>query len=182
MHGTFEPRPVRIVRADNTWTFNESELLRKHWPDVALLRKLLPHRSERALRDMAARCGLIPQKEQNIWTGAQDKKLRQMAAAGNSRKEIAAELGLTVGQVANRLLYRKINLAKRPPVQIGNELLDQIRRRAFDLNMSIADLDRSLGSRHIFQTAWKGRHISPKHIHRAVKALGGELKIKWADE
>lgn len=182
MHGTFEPRPARIVRSDNTWTFNESELLRKHWPNMQLVRKLLPHRTERAIKYMAKRCGLIPPKEQNVWTGAQDKTLRRMAAAGNSRKEIAAELGLTVGQVANRLLYRKINLAKRPPVQIGNELLDQIRRRAFDLNMSIADLDRSLGKRTIFQTAWKGRHISPKHIHRAVIALGGEMKIEWVDQ
>ncbi|MDX8438375.1 hypothetical protein [Mesorhizobium australafricanum] len=182
MHGTFEPRPVRIVRADNTWTFNESELLREHWPDTAKLRKLLPHRTERALQHMAKRCGLIPPKEQNIWTGAQDKTLTRMAAAGATREEIATELGLTVIQVANRLNYRGINLTKRPPKSYGDPLVDEIRRRAFDLKMSVTDLDRSLGTRRIFTNAWKGRRIKATHIHRAVKALGGELKIEWADQ
>lgn len=104
MHGNFPTFPrARIVRRDDTWTFVESELLRKHWPDVELLRKHLPHRRETAIRHMAKRCGLIPDKVQNIWTGAQDLKLRRFAAQGMDRKTIAQELGLTVQQVANRL-------------------------------------------------------------------------------
>ncbi|TPJ34273.1 hypothetical protein [Mesorhizobium sp. B2-6-5] len=183
MHGNLGPiRSARIIRRDDTWTFAETEILRRHWPDVALLRKVLPHRTAGAMRFMAKKCGLIPDKVQNVWTGAQDKKLRQMAAAGDTRKQIAAELGLTVAQIDNRLLYRKINLARRPPKAIGDPLVDEVRRRAFDLKMTVVELDRSLGDRLVFQSAWKGRRIGLNHIHRAVKALGGVLKIEWIDE
>jgi len=181
MHGNFIRR-ARIVRRDETWTFTESEVLRRHWPDVEALRRVLPHRTKRAIRNMAKRCGLVPDKVQNVWTGAQDKKLRQMAGEGATRKEMAAELSLTVGQIANRLLYRRINIAKRPPKSYGEPLVDEVRRRAFALNISVAELDRSLGGRHIFQRAWKGRPIGAVHIHRAVKALGGVLKVEWIDQ
>lgn len=183
MHGNFPNlRRARIVRRDDTWTYVESEILRKHWPDLNILAKLLPHRKATAMRHMAKRCGLIPDKVRNVWTGAQDKKLRQMASAGATRKDIAAELSLSVGQVANRPNYRRINLARRPPKPYGDPLIDEVRRRAFSLNISAAELDRSLGDRRIFQAAWKGRHIGATHIHRAVKALGGVLKVEWIDE
>ncbi|UVK49349.1 hypothetical protein BPNPMPFG_008292 (plasmid) [Mesorhizobium sp. AR07] len=147
MHGNFPTfRRARIVRRDDTWTFIEGELLRKHWPDVELLRKHLPHRTERAIRNMAKRCGLIPDKLQHIWTMPQDAKLRRLAAEGSDRRTMAGELGLSIAQVANRLLYKKINIAKRPPVPTGDALVDAIKRRAFDLRMTTIDLDRSLGN------------------------------------
>ncbi|MBZ9693951.1 hypothetical protein [Mesorhizobium sp. CO1-1-9] len=183
MHGSLGPiRCARIVRRDDTWTFAETEILRRHWPDIQLLRKVLPHRTAAAMRFMAKKCGLIPDKIQNIWTGAQDKKLRQMAGAGATRKDIAAELGLTIGQIENRMNYRRINIAKRPPKVLGEPLVDEVRRRAFDLNISVAELDRSLGNQHIFRAAWKRRRIRADHIHRAIKALGGVLKVEWIDE
>lgn len=183
MHGNFPAfRRARIVRRDNTWTLVEGELLRKHWPDIDLLRKHLPHRTERAIRNMAKRCGLVPDKLQHIWTIAQDTKLRRFAAIGMDRKTIADELGLTVAQVANRLLYKKINIAKRPPVATGDVLVDAIRRRAFDMRMTTADLDRSLGYKKGFRNCWRGKGVSPNRIHEAVKALGGRLVVEWNQE
>jgi hypothetical protein len=185
MHGNPGPvRRTRIVRRDDSWTFIESEILREHWPDVDLLAKLLPHRKATAMRHMAKRCGLIPDKVQNVWTGAQDSKLRRFAAQGIDRKTIAQELGLTVQQVANRLNYRKLNLAKRPPLPTGNDLADAIRRRAFDLRMTTVDLDRSLGGKKVFQNCYKGRkkRIPAARIQQAVSALGGRLLIEWIGE
>ncbi|MER8979229.1 hypothetical protein [Mesorhizobium sp. M0870] len=175
-------RRARIVRRDEAWLMVEGELLRKHWPDIQLLRKHLPHRSELAIRHMAKRCGLIADKIQHIWTMAQDSKLRRFAAEGRDRKTIAQELGLTVAQVANRLLYKKINIAKMPPVPTGDHLVDAIKRRAFDLRISTIDLDRSLGNRRVFRNASKRKSVAPARIHQAVRALGGRLVIEWADE
>lgn len=183
MHGNFPSfRRARIVRRDDTWTFVESEVLRKHWPDTELLRRHLPHRSEKAIRRMAKKCGLIPDKEQHIWTIAQDSKLRRFAAEGRDRKSMACELGLTVAQVANRLLYKKINIAKRPPVPTGDALVDAIKRRAFDLRMTTIDLDRSLGNKKVFRNFCRGKTVPPARIHQAVAALGGRMVVEWDDE
>lgn len=169
-------RPRRCL---DSWMFTEVEVLRTYWPDVGLIRQHLPYRTERALRGMAKKCGLIPDKEQHIWTCAEQKRLKQMAAEGTTRKEMAADLGLTVEQVANRLLYCGIHVAKKPPILIGDPLTDAVRRRLFDMKMSIADFDRSFGRRRLF-----GQH-KPKSanvIAKAVKALGGNLTIEWPEE
>lgn len=182
MHGTLPAiQRAKIIRRDDTWTFIESEVLREFWPSIEAIRQRLPHRSERAIRQMAKRCGLVADKVQHIWTAAQDRTLKRMAANGATRKEMADALGLTAFQVAYRLQYTKTTIAKRAPTLIGNPLVDAIRRRAFDLKISIADLDRSLGRTKFFQTAQK-RQISTNHLHKAVKALGGSLVVQWEEE
>lgn len=183
MHGTLPAiRRARIVRrCDNMWTYAESEILREYWPEIEAIRKRLPHRTELAIRHMARRCGLIPSKVQHIWTAAQDRMLKRMAANGATRKEMAEALNLTAGCVANRLQYTKTHIAKRAPAPIGEPLVDAIRRRAFDLKIGVVDLDRSLGGGKPFQSA-RWRLPSPRCLHQAVKALGGTLIVQWEDE
>lgn len=183
MHGTLPAiRRSRIVRRDDSWTYIESEVLREFWPSMDAVRKRLPHRTERAIRNMAKRCGLIPDKVQHIWTAGQDRALKRMAANGATRKEMADALGLCVPQVANRLQYTKTHVAKRAPVLLGEPLVDAVRRRAFDLKISMVDLDRSLGKHKVFQNAWKQKLVGPTHLHKAVKALGGSLVVQWEEE
>lgn len=184
MHGTMQPftgARARIVRRDDSWTYRETEVLHEHWPDMAALRKLLPHRSESAVRSMAQKCGAIPPKEQHIWKGSEDKRLRALAAQGTPTKLIAKELDLRPLQVTNRLRHIGIQIARKPPGLCGDELADAVRQRAFRMNMSIVDLDRSLGNNRIFQNAITKRRVLPKHIEKAVKALGGRLTIEWDD-
>lgn len=183
MHGTLPAiRRARAVRrSDNMWSYAESEILRRFWPAMDALRERMPHRTEIAIRNMAKRCGLVPDKVQHIWTAAQDKTLKRMAANGATRKEMAEVLSLTVAHITNRLQYTKTNIAKRAPVIIGDPLVDAIRQRAFDLKISIADLDRSLGRSKIFRSA-KRHPPSPRQLHQAVKALGGKLVVQWEAE
>lgn len=182
MHGTTQSFPrARVVRRDDSWTYRETEVLREHWPDMAAIRKMLPYRTERAIGDMARKCGVAPPKDQHIWTGAEDKRLRALAAAGATRKDIAAALSLSPLQVQNRLQYTRIRIAKRPPALCGDDLADAVRQRAFQMNITIRDLDRSLGNRRIFQNAVTTKYVLPHHIDKAVKALGGRLTIVWDD-
>lgn len=183
MHGTLPAiRRARCVRrAHGMWTYAESEILRELWPSIEAIRERLPHRTEPAIRHMAKRCRLIPDKVQHIWTAAQDRALKRMAANGATRKEMAEALNLTVGCIANRLQYTKTPIAKRAPAPIGDPLVDAIRRRAFDLKIGIVDLDRSLGRAKVFQSA-RWRLPSPRCLHQAVKALGGTLVAQWEDE
>lgn len=182
MHGTIQPfARARIVRRDDSWTYRETEALREHWPDLAALRELLPHRSEKAIKAMAQKCGAAPPKDQHIWTGAEDKRLRALAAAGATRKEMAAALSLSPLQIQNRLQYTRIRVSKRPPALCGDDLADAVRQRAFQMNITIRDLDRSLGNHRIFQNAVTKKRVLPHHIDKAVKALGGRLTIVWDD-
>lgn len=59
--------------------------------------------------------------------------------------------------------------------------MNAIRQRAFDLNMTLADLDRSLGSQKIFRQAAGRQRVRHVHIERAVKALEGKLAVEWCD-
>lgn len=172
---------ARILHRSDVWTYRETEVIREFWPDMLSIRKALPHRGEKAIKAMAKRCGVVPPKDQHIWTGAEDKKLKEMALSGAARKQIASTLGLNVTQVANRLSYRRLSIARKPPTHCPDPLAHEIRQRAFALNMTVRDLDRSLGQRQIFRNA-VSNIISPKHIHRAVKALGGKLVIVWEGE
>lgn len=180
MHGTVLPlRRRAIARRDDSWTYRETEALREHWPDLATLKTLLPFRTERAMKKMANKCGILPPNHQHIWTAAEDKRLKAMAADGKTRKEMATSFGLTVGQVQNRLQYARILIARRPPARCTDALANAVRQRAFEMRMTMRDLDRSLGNQQIFQNAASKQYVLVKHIDRAVKALGGRLTIEW---
>jgi hypothetical protein len=172
-------RTNRVVRRLNDWTLKEHEVLVSHWPDVTTIRKRLPHRTVRAIRGFAGKCNLLTQR--HIWTGAEDSKLRKMAAAGSSRAAIAHELGLSVQQVAGRLGHTRTRIARRPPAVSSDPLVNAIRVRAFNMSMSLADLDRSLGDRKIFQQASGRQRVKHVHVRRAVEALGGVLVVQWDD-
>lgn len=183
MHGTIPAiQRARVVRrSDNMWTYAETEILRELWPSIEAIRMRIPYRTESAIRFMAKRCGLIPDKVQHIWTAAQDRTLKRMAANGATRKEIAEALGLTVVHITNRLQYTKTNIAKRAPILVGDPLVDAIRRRAFDLKITMADLDRSLGRANVFRSP-RRNPPSPRSLHQAVKALGGNLVVEWIED
>lgn len=183
MHGMIGHSTVRVhrvVRRHSDWTLKEHEVVVSYWPDVEAIRKRLPHRSKRAIHAFAGRCNLTTGR--HMWTAAEDTKLRKLAAAGYRRKEIAMELDLTPGQVAGRLSYARISIARKPPAPSPNLLVNAIRQRAFDLNMTLADLDRSLGNQKIFRQAAGRQRVRHVHIDRAVKALGGRLTVEWSDE
>lgn len=183
MHGTLvhtSERHHRVVRRHNDWTLKEHEVVVSHWPDITTIERRLPYRSRRAIRGFAGRCNLLTSR--HIWTAAEDTKLRKLAAAGYERRAIAEELGLTIGQVAGRLSYTRTAIARKPPAPSANPLVDAVRQRAFEMRMSLADLDRSLGNQKIFQQAAGRQCVRLAHIEKAVKALGGELTVEWNDQ
>ncbi len=173
------PTPAR-VRVRKEWTSAEKDVIQRKWPDMAELKRLLPHRTEIAIRWMAKKCGLIPEKEVHIWTAAEDKKSREWVKNGVSRKEIAARLGLTLHQVQCRFTYSGIRAPKLAPTPVRDPLANEIRKRAFEMKLTLRDLDLSLGRTHVFsRQCYSRKHASPKAIMKAVEALGGKLVIEW---
>ena len=181
MHGSFQGQRVRIIGGRNAWSLFELEILEQHWPDLRLLKKRLPMRTEQAIKAMASRCGLKRTQPNHVWTAREHSDLKRMVASGHTRRQIAVHLGLTLGQVANRLQYEGMKQPRRRPVLCGNPLADAIRQRAFDLNLTMTDLDRSLGYRGRFSGCFRGKRFSDSSVGRAVRALGGKLHIEWED-
>jgi hypothetical protein len=85
-------------------------------------------------------------------------------------------------QVENRMRYTGLTYDRRPPKPTGNQLIDAIRKRAFDLNMSMKELDEACRSGHQFEKFAACRRIHIKHIASAAKALDGEITLRWRKE
>lgn len=172
-------KPRRLCRRNGEWTLREHRVVVSHWPDKKTIARHLPYRSMLAIENFAGRCNL--RKQRNRWTAEQQAHIRKRVAESVSIKIIADELKLTHGQVQGRIQKMGIRYPRRRPKPFGNLLMDSIRQRAFDLNISMKELDEACGSGHVFR-AWNGRcGVRTKHIEKALKVLDGHFVIEWSE-
>jgi hypothetical protein len=120
-------------------------------------------------------------KKRHVWTGAEIHKLRKIYTQG-SRREIAEAFPdvniVHLTKIANNhRIYKK----QRPFKSTGIPVLDEVRRRAFELGYSMVDLDAIAGTGKHFQKAYW--HPSPNYraIAKAVIAMDGQLTAVWND-
>lgn len=169
-------RPLR--RVADSWTMREHEIVITYWPDIGKIREYLPHRTIHAVRSFAQKCNL--RKPGHAWTGAENTLLKKRVKEGVTRRKIAEELGLTLGQVVNRCQLAKIRGRQSLKVY-GDPLLDSFRQRARALNMTITDLDKACGSKGAF-AKWPSKGRAPmKHLEKALAVLDGKLTVEWSD-
>lgn len=62
----------------------------------------------------------------------------------------------------------------------GVNLMDSIRLRAFEMNMSMSELDEACRSGHLFQHWSINRRMAMKHILKAIEVLDGEVAVEWS--
>jgi hypothetical protein len=92
-----------------------------------------------------------------------------VAFPGMSWRQIAAK----ARHIGVRRMRRKLNAT-------GHPLIDMIRDRAFDLRLSMVDLDAMAGTKRYFQkSSWCNGRPNRKALLQAVEALGGEVSIRW---
>ena len=149
-----------------------------NWPDIHAIRTLLPHRTENAIRSFAGKCNL--RRQIHFWTTAEDRALRQAVAKHVPIKQIMSDLNLTRNQVVNRMRYIGLTYPRRARKPTGDALMDSIRARAFELNMSMADLDEECNSGQQFRRFGKGCKISLQKKLKAIRYLDGELSVRWS--
>jgi antitoxin component of RelBE/YafQ-DinJ toxin-antitoxin module len=180
MHGTMlnaedRARPVRRCKHD--WTLKEHEVVVDHWPDIDTIGRLLPHRTRSAIQSFAGKCNL--RREQHYWTTTENAQLKRLVKAKVPRKQIAKEMGLTLNQVVNRMAYTNIRYERCPPQSSGHSLMDAIRQRAFEMNISMRDLDEACQSGAALRRWSPARKIGLITIQRALKVLDGQFTIVW---
>lgn len=160
------------------WTPKEDRLIREMYPDFSALEKLLRRRSIPAIKNRAFVLRLL-RRPCHTWTAAEVLRLRRLWPRA-SRQELLAEFAPRTWKSLAGMAYR-LRLRRQPlPVRLtGNSILDDIRRRAASLNISLKELDRICSTGAYFKHSCDGRAPGRNAWPKAVAALGGKLQIVW---
>lgn len=175
MHGTIQ-RP----RLDSRWTEAEDNIIREFTPDHAELARRLPHRSKQAIHTRVRVLNVAVRLCEKPVTGREEKRIKQLSECFSSVDVIASIMGRNANTIRSILERRRWPMKKARPKQTGSRLYDEVRERAFDMNISFRDLDRDLAYRsRFFSSPAQAKDVSIGMIAKAVEALGGRLVIEW---
>lgn len=164
------------------WTDEEEDVLRDHYPNYVKMMVLLPHRNQNALWRRCQKLRL--KKTRRPWLASDVSKLRRLYRT-EERSVIMAQLpgrswfsikvaasyyGLSKGAYYHR--HRRT----------GKPMIDTILARIEELRWTLGDLDEASGTKGYFRShSWRQCKPNMKMVHLAVKALGGDLVVKWKD-
>jgi len=162
---------------DLLWTPEEDRILREFYPDHTKLKRLLPRRTIRSLQWRA--CVLKITRPRNAWTGNEISRLRRRWRDASEAELIAEFPRHTLGSI--RVKGTKLGIRRRPwqPKPTGKRVLDEVRRRAADLRISLAHLDRICLAGEFFSKSSEGYETRHNVLLRAIAALGGRVEIVW---
>lgn len=180
---TAERNRRRIARAGEVcgrklWTKDEDQVWRSLYPDYKAGLRKLRRRTYYALRNRARTLGIV--KERHTWTGIEVNWLRRYYAKTTTSERTRAFPTVSKSALA-RAAYRFGATQRRPLKSTGHPILDNVRKRCRELNLTMGDLDRMAGTKGYFRNAaWLCRGtINVSKIARAVVALGGNLHADW---
>lgn len=154
------------------------KLVRKHGHDYKTLNKLL-NRSEWAIKHKAIQLGM--RKKLHFWTAAEITKLRKMyptASPEELREAFPQTSFVNLGYLAR---YHGMRRKRREYKSIGVDVLDQIRKRCFEIGWSMVDLDEAAGTGDYFsRSGWRRKkRLNLWAAGRAIEALDGSIEIRW---
>lgn len=157
------------------WTIEEIAILRNLHPDYGALVQALPGRTLGAIQNKAQRLHLV--RPRRIWSEGEFTIMKPLYARGVPMADILERLDRkTSKQVWAKASGRSIRRPRRVPCLTGHAPVDAVRRRAFDLHMSMADLDAIAGRRGYFQ---RPRRIDWSAVQRVLPHLGGRVEVCW---
>lgn len=161
------------------WTKEEDAKMRHLYPDYKKLQRALRRRTYCSLRNRARSLGIA--KKRHTWKGEDIVKLRKLYPEGSRDSILSAFPGVEWSKIAARANAAKIWRRRRPFKITGHSLLDAIRARAFELNISMVDLDDMAKTKRYFQKAqWiSSGVVNRKMLLRAIEALNGNISIEW---
>jgi hypothetical protein len=163
------------------WSKEEDNRLRTHWPDHQSLLQALPDRTARAIHTRARKLGLT--RKNHVWTSEEVRRLMRAALTAKSWKQVGALFpGLSLIQIKQKARYMRLRLRPQGPKESHCQVRNQIRQRAFELNISLRELDQSTGKGRYFSPSTRG--FEPQRLSRIVRAvdlLGGVVTVAWSD-
>lgn len=171
-------RTGRTPNGHRLWTTKEDDIVRALYPNYKALRRKLRSRSYSAIRYRASVLDVI--KRRHVWLGSEVQRLRRLYPKASREAIMQALPGLRWGQIAGKAGHIRVFRHRQRLCRTGHPIIDLIRDRAFDLNLSMVELDSIARSKTYFQKAgWRTSGVNRKAILRAVEALGGEVSVQW---
>lgn len=162
------------------WTEAEDNVVRFLFPDYKAMEQVLRHRTYHALKSRAAGLGIVPRK--HVWTNAEVSRLRKVYPTASHGELREAFPGMALASIKAKA--RHVGLHRKPLgfKRTGCLLLDQLRDRCFELNLSMIDLDGMAGTKTFFQKQQWRTGINYARLAAGVHAIGGTLKADWGEE
>ncbi len=160
------------------WTTLEIETLRRLHPDYGALVGALPGRTRKAIETKAQSLRL-PEPRQ-VWSEPEFQLMKPLYVQGVPMRTILEGLpGKTAKQVWAKAFGRSIRRPRRPPRTTGLAPVDAVRQRAFELCMSMVELDEAAGGRAYFR---RPRRVNWSAVQRVLPQLGGRIAVSWHGE
>lgn len=157
------------------WSEAEVDLLRLHYPDYTRLVELLPHRTRKAIEMKVAKLGLA--RPLRIWSDGEVRNFKPPYQDGALVADILPLLNeKSATQLYGAASRRRVRRPRRRPKILGVAILDSIRQRAFDMHISLSDLDEATGQKDYFSHPTSLRWSA---IRKAIRVLGGQPVVHW---
>jgi hypothetical protein len=169
-----------LARGHREWEVDEICKVIKLYPDYDKMQAALPHRTYAALRNAAKQFAAV--RKRHIWTMKENTTLKRLWEAGAAKAELCATFpSVSYRAIKSHAVDMKLGRrGGRRLKEFDATALDKIRQRASDDGHTLVELDRLAGTGRYFQKS--NRKIIPKHVVKAIIALGGTWDIDWNDE
>lgn len=159
------------------WTPKETSALRLY-PDYQALVRALPGRTRKAIEGKVWRSGLATPLR--VWSETEFTVMKRLYTQGAVMAGILSQIpGKTAQQVWSKASSRGVRRPRRLPKSTGFAPVDAVRRRAFDLHISMTDLDVIAGRRSYFQSP---RRTDWSAVQRVLPHLGGQAAVRWHED
>jgi len=173
----------RVLREGKTpnghrlWTKAEDAIVRHFYPDYRAMKRRL-RRSMQAITSRVHALRLGPKTK--TWKTTDVARLRRMWKEATKSEILAAFPERNWQSIANK--GRTFGIKRRPwvPSTIGHPIVDAIRKRAADLNLSLGDVDAMCSGHHFFANSSRRKGMPRSNILlRAIEALDGHIEVVW---
>jgi hypothetical protein len=174
---------AQIARAGRTptgllWSKKEEATVRALYPDYDALVIALKNRTRISIRTRAKLLGIS--KRQYPWTAAEICRLRRLYPKKTGTELQILFAGVRAAQLRQMANLRGITKDRRPFAPTGIAVIDAIRRRAFELNLTMIDIDEMARTGTYFRDCrWRFVGVRLVQICRAVEALDGDVMAIW---
>jgi hypothetical protein len=167
----------RTPNGDPLWTKREEDIVRQLHPDYREIGHKLRRRTRAAIYQRAE---LLKLNQKYVaWTARDLARLHRLWRDAPREQLTAAFPHRTWKSIQKKGQTFGVRRLPWVPKPTGKRTLDDLRRRAADLKISLVDLDRICAARHYFRSSASGRSPRRNVMFRAIAALGGRVEIVW---